>query len=338
MALLIKTIYSFLTHPRKGKSDEMIVSGTAIPPDEGKLCMMLSTMFNNAHKECSIPIMFSPENSVKVNGVRDELMTLIDAPSLEAAKAIAIRLQKATTGSSGMGLMFISIGDDGTAQRLVVSRFPADEGVVAERDTESLTVEFVDQVFLKSSHAYKAVTYLREGKADDMWKGHAIDKQMNNGSKAVADYWIVDFLKSDLLSTPAGGTRRLAQALRAVLTATDDPQIKTEITAAVQLAGNIPNKALTIAEFGDEFHFSTKTKDAIAAKVNPARLVNEKFKFDSGEFSKHLAYKQVELSNGAVLTAPADKFDACFARAQADEGITFSTTGQVVDERLRTVK
>ena len=334
----IKTIYSFLTYARKGKADDTVVSGTAIPPDDGKLCKMLNAMFNNAHKECSIPIVFSPENGVKVNGVRDELMALVDSPSIEAAKAVAIRLQKATMGTSGMGLLFISIGDDGAAQRVVVSRFPADEGVVAERDSEKLTVAFVDQVFLKSSHAYKAATYVREGKADDMWKGHAIDKQMNNNSKSVADYWIVDFLRSELLNTPAGGTRRLANALRAVLTATADPQIKAEITAAVQLATNIPDKALTIAEFGDEFHFSAKTKEAIAAKVNPSRLVNEKFKFDSGEFSKHLAYKQVELDNGAVLTAPAEKFDTCFATAEAATGTTFTTTGQVVDERLRTIK
>ncbi len=334
----IKTIYSFLTYARKGKADDTVVSGTEIPPDEGKLCKMLGTMFANARTDCTIPIVFSSENGKKENGVRNELMALIDKPSLDAGKAVAIRLQQATTGNSGMGLLFISIGDDGAATRIVVSRFPADEGVVAERDSDNLTVEFVDQVFLKSAHAYKAATYLREGKADDMWKGHAIDKQMNNGSRAVADYWIVDFLKSDLQSTPAGGTRRLAQALRAVLTATDDPQIKTEITAAVQLAGNIPDKALTIAEFGDEFHFSPKTKEAIAAKVNPARLVNEKFKFDSSEFSKHLAYKQIELDNGAVLTAPAEKFDTCFAKQQADAGTTFSTTGQVVDERLRTVK
>jgi len=132
----------------------------------------------------------------------------------------------------------------------------------------------------------------------------------------MADYWIIDFLLSDMATTGAAGTKRLALALKATLTSTTDVNVKREITSAVHLAANIPNKALTISEFCDSFHLSPQTKSAISAKVNPSRLINEKFKFDQREFGKHIAYKQVELDNGAVLTAPVEKFEECFKTTQ----------------------
>jgi hypothetical protein len=66
--------------------------------------------------------------------------------------------------------------------------------------------------------------------------------------------------------------------------------------------------------------------------------VSDRFRFDAAEFAKHLAYKQVELDNGAILTAPADRFDAVFERTQRRQQETFSTTGAVVDQRLRKTK
>ena len=76
----------------------------------------------------------------------------------------------------------------------------------------------------------------------------------------------------------------------------------------------------------------------VIAGTNPSRLANEKFKFDHSEFGKHIAYKQIELDNGAVLTAPVEKFEECFKTTKKQDAHTFSTTGTIVDERLRTTK
>jgi hypothetical protein len=234
-----------------------------------------------------------------------------------------------------MGLMFICLGEDGADQRIVIARFPADEGVVAERSSEELSVHFVEQVFLKSSFSYKAATFLATGQPGQLWKGQVVDRQINHGSKAVADYWIVDFLTSEFATTAAAGTKRLAVALRKAATSASNLNIKSEISAAANLATNMPRRAMTIADFCHEFHFSDATIDAILAEVNPRRLANERFRFDANEFARHLAYKQIELNNGAVLTAPSDQFDKVFHRINRKNEQTFSTTGIVIDERLR---
>jgi hypothetical protein len=333
--MALKIIFSFLTYPRKGKAPGDPVEGISIAPDDGKLSRMLIGVFEAADKECNIPVMFTADQ--QHNPVRTELLALLKKPSVANAAVLAERLQQSTTGTSGIGLLFVCLGDDGVNTRIVISRFPADEGVVAKHGAGKLTVEFVDQVFLKSAFSYKSATYLSTGKPGDMWKGHAVDKQTNQGAIA-ADYWIVDFLKSEFTTTPATGTKRLALALKEVARTSMDPVIRREIVSAVQLAANMPKNSMSIADFCNEFHLSQQAKEAVAAAVNPPRLLNDKFKFDKVEFARHISYKQVELDNGAVLAAPVEKFDDCFTTVRRQNALTFSTTGEIVEERLRTLR
>lgn len=336
----IESIYSFLTYPRRNDPDDPLVPGAQIPVNaDNKLVRMLDNLFSRAQQDCIVPIIFKAEDGEQHNPVRTEIINLLNDSSVATAAPLAERLQRSTAGTSGMGLMFICLGRDGEGTRLLISRFPADEGVVAERLEAELTVQFVEQVFLKSAHSYKAATFVSDGGADELWRGSIVDRQLNNGSKSVADYWIVDFLRADFLTTSAAGTKRLAVALRTAIGATTDPVVKQEIAAAAQLAANIPTRrAMTVAAFCESFNFSNATKQAVVNSVRPPRLLNDSFRFDAAEFARHLAYKQVELDNGAVLTAPADRFDEVFEKTRARGQDKFTTTGAVIDERVRKSK
>lgn len=338
--MALEAIYSFLTYPKRSSPDDPLAPGTEIPVEEdNKLVRMLSYLYANAPQDCHVPIKFRADNEDQTNPVRNELIALLDAPSVESAAPLALRLQKTTGGNSGMGLMFICLGDEDDGTRILISRFPADEGVVAERRETELTVQFVEQVFLKSAHSYKAAAFHANGRPDQLWSGHIVDRQLNHGSRSVADYWIVSFLAAEEATTPALGTKRLARTLKKALSQTDDGNAKQEITAAAQLAGGIPaRRSLSIAQFCEHFHFSAATTELVLRCIDPPRLADDKFRFDPLEFAQHLAYKQVELNNGAILTAPADRFDEIYERQRRRVGETFSTTGEIVDQKLKTTK
>ena len=236
-----------------------------------------------------------------------------------------------------MGLLFFCIGSEGESSKIVISRFPADEGVVAEKALDKLTVSFVEQVFLKSSHSYKAAMY-SSASSSDFWTGFAVDKQINHGLKSIADYWITDFLASDFKTTSAAGTKRLANALKNAISSSNNMVIKHESASCVQLANNMPSKATTIEDFCSHFNLSPETKDLVCKQVMPSRLLNEKFKFDKSEFNKQISYKLVELDNGAMLSALVEKFDKCFDQSKNEGSITFTTTGNIVEEKLRKTK
>ncbi|MDO6421551.1 hypothetical protein [Saccharophagus degradans] len=335
----IDKIISFLTYPGKHAEEQPEISGATIPK-EGKLFNMLSGLFDSSESDCNIPIIFLTEDDSQNNSVRDEVVKLATSKSIGDGKILAQRLQLATTEKSGMGLIFFTIGSDGANHKIVISRFPADEGIVAERSSNTLKVEFVEEVFLKSAYSYKAVMYQFPIPNHDLWTGFAVDKQVNHGAKEVAAYWISDFLKSDFQTTPKQGTKRLAMALRDAISSCQDANTKHEIVSSAKLAKNIPNKAMSIEEFCDQFHLSDGAKQQICSQVKPARLLKDKFVFDRGEFDKHLSYKMVELDNGAILSAQASKFDDCFeaTSTENDNSVRFVTSGRVIDEKLRRSK
>lgn len=331
----MENIYSFLTYPKNHEKAADNIEGVHIKPDGGKLSKMLSDVFDSPRSPRDVPVKFVADD--QANLTRVELLAFFKRPRLATALPLARILQSATPGTAGMGLFFVSLGsDDGKpGKRVVLSRFAADEGVVANKKLGALSVEFVEQVFLKNAHTYKAATYRHEDGRADAWKGVATDRQLNHGSKAIADYWIVDFLRSELTTTAAEGTRRLAIAMKEASRISKDPKVKGEIVAAAKLAPNLPANAMTIEQFCVQFALSQGATAAVKNAVKPARLITESFRFDADEFVKHVPYKQVELDNDVTLSAPTDKFDEVLHHRANGEDHTFSTRGRIIDEKLR---
>lgn len=331
----IEHIYSFLTYPKNHERAADAIDGIHIKPDKGKLSKMLSEIFHSSKSRRDVPITFVSDD--KSNPTREKLLAFFARPRIESALSLAQSLQTSTPGTAGMGLFFVCLGaDEGKlGKRTVLSRFAADEGVVASKNGSALSVEFVEQVFLKNSHTYKAATYRHEAGKSDAWKGTATDRQLNHGSKAIADYWIVDFLRSELTTTAAEGTRRLAIAMKEAGKSTSDLQVRGEIVAAARLARNLTSTAMTIEQFCDQFAMSQRAKDAVKSAVKPARLIAESFRFDADEFIRHVPYKQIELDNGATLSTPTDRFEDVFHPKKVGDAHAYSTQGVIVDEKLK---
>jgi hypothetical protein len=52
---------------------------------------------------------------------------------------------------SGLGLLFLIRGKERNKSKLVISGFPADNGILAEEQSNSLTVQFVERIFMKNA-------------------------------------------------------------------------------------------------------------------------------------------------------------------------------------------
>lgn len=59
------------------------------------------------------------------------------------------------------------------------------------------------------------------------------------------------------------------------------------------------------------------------------------FQFDPAEFKNIAPYRTVEMSNGAILTAPNDEFESVFEKTVISDGaIEYKTHGHISDQRL----
>jgi pyoverdine/dityrosine biosynthesis protein Dit1 len=136
--------------------------------------------------------------------------------------------------------------------------------------------------------------------------------------------------------TGPSGTRRLAIALRDAVN-NAPVEVKEEIVAAVTLARGLAGKSVSVDSFAEHFHLSPHAREVIASGLKTGRATQEIFTFDINEFRNFIAYKSIELDNGALLTAGTDKFEEVFHKTRLyDEGrVEYSTQGKVVNEKLR---
>ncbi len=253
LAMKIEKIHSYLVHAGKGSDEQQPVKGADIPLN-GTMYNMLRDVFDDAPNECKHDIVF--DTGTQQNDCRDLILKYIDKPTVANGRRLAEMLQEVTTNRSGLGLLFLITGSSGARKRLVISRFPADNGFLATEGTASLDVEFVEQIFLKSSRAYKSAMYEGASEAKDFWEGKAIDRQINN-DVIISEYWIKDFLRSDFSTTGERGTRTLAAALRDAVNDKALPlEVREEISSAVRLSRNLDKKLISPTDYGKKLNLS----------------------------------------------------------------------------------
>ena len=272
----------------------------------------------------------------QANECRDLMVAYQANPTLANGDKIASRLQLYTDNRSGIGLLFLLAGAINSKHRLVVSRFPTDQAVLAEVASSGLDVTFLEQVFIKRLSSYKALLLEHSTPANGFWSGSATDRQAGGSGENISEYWLKDFLDADFSETPAAGTRRLATALKHALKANPSLTSKGEIASASSLAGSaFKGKVTSIKDFCQHFGFSIGTVQTIQAQLQKASLFDKSFKFDSSEFRTIAPYRTVELNTGAILTAPNDEFEAVFKSTTNKLGdVTYVASGRINDQRL----
>jgi hypothetical protein len=338
MAIALQTIHSFLVYPGKNKGEDKEIRGTSVPAS-GKLFTMLAGVFDKSDRECTYDIAFNHAASGKqVNPCRTLIIGYLKTPGIPAGRQIAHRLQSVTSGKPGLGLLFLLSGQEDGHHKIVLSRFPADHAIMAEENESSLTVQFLEKVFMKSATSYKAALYLGSSLEGGFWDGKAIDKQINSDVLTISQYWIAGFLESDFRATSAQGSKRLARALLSATKNADDLSAKQEIVAVSRLVAGLDGKLTSIKDVCSRFNLSPAATSAIQEQLPNAAVFTEKFKLSLQEYEKHVAIRAITLNNGAILMAPTDQFDQIFERKvinKQNQTVEYATQGQEVDARLK---
>lgn len=337
--MTIEHLHTYLVYPNKGIDPPRPIGGTNVPL-EGEVFKLLQDVYAKSERECAIDIAFDrADDGAAHNDCRTLLLTYARAPSVDAGLSLATRLGSYSTRRSALGLLFLATGMVGQQRKIVIARFAAHSGILADENREALSVQFVERVFLKSVGSYKAVLYQDSVNDHGYWTGKAVDKQINSGEAEVSRYWITEFLASDFRTTSATGTRVLAVAMRNAAKSTGNLEIKKEITAAATLGAGLNDQVMTAGDFLGRFGLSQPAREAVVGQMKHPGLLNEQFRFSAEEFNRQLPYKSVELDSGAILTAAATEFDNVFDHGEPDENgdVTYSATGRVVGTKFERV-
>lgn len=339
----IQSIHTYLVYPGKGAPEIDAINGSEVPL-QGKLFGLLEDVYARSDNESTIDIAFNQgQDGTQANPCRTLVINHLSNRTIDTGRALAERLAQYTTKRSGLGLLFLIVGEEGGSRKIVISRFPTQSAVMAEAEAATLNLSFLERVFLKNAHSYKAVVYQHTSFTNGFWAGRAVDKQIESREREVSQYWINDFLDSDLRTTPARGTRRLAAALKVAASKTNDVGVKSEIASVVTLGPGMQGQTTSVNGFLDRFNLSEPTRAAILAEVKDPAIRAENFMFDAPVFIEQVPYRTVELSSGAVLTAPSAEFDEVFTKEPVhapgvDGEYKYSAVGSVVTEKLARTK
>lgn len=336
----ITNIFSFLVLPEKNKENPKNSTGVELRL-EGNLFGMLSDVFTRSDLECDIPIRFLKDDDGNQNNeVRNMLIAFVQNPGVEEGMIIADRLRDYSTGKSGLGLLFLMTGElnDTGEKKLIISRFPADRGILAERVGEGLQVQFIERVFLKSATSYKAALYRDTSLDAGFWSGFAVDKQINMPGYQIANYWIKDFLHSDFKTTSKAGTKRFAVAIREASKKAPSLEIQQELIGLRLLVGGLRGQVVSIEGVMNNFGLSDYAAKAIEEQLTHSGLLSDQFILDQDEFNHYAAFTSIELNTGGVLLAPSEKFNKVFQKVTIDEQQNihqFIAEGRIIDERIK---
>ena len=299
----------------------------------------LQEITDKAEKLCEITIKFVSNGSKQQNETRDMFIKLLREKQLNNGLPIIEWLSKNTDKSSKCGLVFILIGKNGEKKFILIARYPSEEGIILQKEDK---VEIIQDVFLKNSHRYKLAYFEDESLQNGLWKGIAIDKQLNDtvSSKLISDYWIKNFLRCELELTEVQGNKILGKTLRKLLnddtTTPEDKEEINEIASAIRLNNG---KSESISDFLTGKSISDQNKERIFNALPTRAVAEQVFTFNSEIFKGEYALKAMYLDNGAIVMAPTDSFDDVFSTEIVNletKEITISTNGIVKKEAIKT--
>jgi hypothetical protein len=329
--------HSFLVPPFDRSGNQSPINGTLIPAGDA-MWTQLGGLYTRANDECNIGIKFMPAPSgQQENPRRALLVSYVQSRDLEHGRQIAEHLRTATTRRSGIGLLFLLLGSD-TSAALVIARFAMNEGVLAKESTQGrLQVEFVREIFMKNVLAYKSVVYPGPAVGGAFWRGKAVDKQLK-ATGSSSDYWIREFLMSELETAGPAGTKRLARALRNAIKS-GAPAIKSELTSFAQLLRNQQGNIITPIALAENMGLTAAALEALTQSFPRRDGLTESFQFDSEEFDRQIGFRYVELDNGARLIADDEAFNRIFEESElTDDRRRYSTEGRVVKTSCETCR
>ena len=138
----ISKAFAYLTPPGRGLKTTPAIGSKEIALGSGKLMNMLEGIFAGSAGPHDFQILFNPTSeSVQENECRTLLINFQQSPSIATGLPIAERLQAVTDNRSGIGLLFLLSGDHGLKKRIVASRFPTDQAILADISSGGLNVK-----------------------------------------------------------------------------------------------------------------------------------------------------------------------------------------------------
>lgn len=253
----------------------------------------------------------------------------------KAAGEIAQRLCVAMDNRSNPALLVIATRKDGTISQTTLWTFPREEALRLVDQTSKSTLQVLTDIFSQSSRLRKAASFKGGQAKTDFLGGRILDFQASGGPKAVADFWLSDFLLSAPAIKPKAGTRMIAKALIECAKEVTELIAEQQLQNAAMGLRTGPKKKWSPKEISDQF-FNSELAERFRRKFPNDATYNTVIEIDQDVYSTNLNFAVYKLDSGVIVSTPFSQVGESVRVTGGAKGESHLVCeGRVVSQRVR---
>lgn len=327
-------LYAFAVTPARTGEDVPAPTGGVLKVN-AEIRAALDEAFVASKLAQESTIDFRMDTDTRQNDVRDLVMTLAfeSAKAKAAAQSLANRLAGSMDDRSPNALFVLAISEEADSRRVTLWAFPREDAFQFRDGSKGPTVKLLSDVFSQTSRLRKAALFEGRKLKTDFLSGRVLDLQSRGSFGGGANFWIERFLNCKLGLDGDLGTKMLADCLRKVHQATDDPDEKEQLNTAMVAVRTSPKRRWSVKKFAREY-LQGPVRQALIDSAPNQDAANDVFDFNREVFEKSLNFRVFRLGTEVIVSAPFGEVGQS-VQISGQEERWLSCEGPIVEEKVR---
>lgn len=254
---------------------------------------------------------------------------------LTAMNELAARLACSTDRRTHPSLFIVTVDEQGDSRRVSMYVFPEESTYALRRSKEEPSEAFLEHVnsFVLESRLRKVARFEGKNIKAHFISGSVIDLQIGSGPRAVADYWVTDFLEAGFAINDVKGTTLVAEGLKAAFHKADADGKQKVMEAAMALMAD-GRRTWSLQRIASEY--LPADLSAVFCGIAPnADTLTGKFMLSKDLLRDRINYRIFQLETGVWVSSPFNEVGRSVKVEGNGKRRTLTARGVIESERVR---
>lgn len=277
-------------------------------------------------------------NDDREHPVREALMKLAFGQTrtpLAGMVDLAVRLARSTDRRTQPSLFIVTVDEKGESRRVSMYVFPEESTFALRPAGRGSTEAFLEHVnsFVLESQLRKVARFEGKNIKTHFISGSVVDLQIGSSPRAVADYWVTDFLRAGFAINDVKGTTLVADGLKAAFQKADAEGKQRVMEAAMALMAH-GRRAWSLERIASEY-LPGQLASAFCSVAQNADTLVGKFMLNKDLLRQRINYRVFQLTSGVWVSSPFDEIGRSVVLEGHGRKRTLTARGEIESERVR---
>lgn len=277
-------------------------------------------------------------NDNREHPVREALLKLAFGQTrtpLPAMLELSTRLSRSADRRTQPSLFVATVEERKEARRVSMYVFPEESTYALRHSSQEPAEAFLEHVnsFVLESRLRKVARFEGKNIKTHFINGDVVDLQIGSSPRAVADYWVAQFLDASFAINDIKGTTLVASGLKVAFNKADSEgkQRVMEATIALLASGR---RAWSLQRIADEFIPPDLSAAFCGIAPNAETLVG-KFILSKELLRERINYRVFQLENGVWVSSPFSEVGRSVTLEEKGKRRTLTARGVIQSEKVR---